>query len=122
ARLGEVPGLGLPSEPRWARSNWQSYCVRLPEGRPQREVMQRMLDAEIATKTGIMCAHREPAYRGVALRAPLPHSESAQDRCILLPLFVGMTEEEQGRIAAELQAACGRDLRTSEPLRNGASN
>src|SRR5258708_6134706 len=29
--LGNVEGLGLPTEPEWARSNWQGYCVRLSE-------------------------------------------------------------------------------------------
>ena len=29
--LGNIEGLSLPFEPEWARSNWQSYCVRLPE-------------------------------------------------------------------------------------------
>ena len=24
--------LEVPSEPEWARTNWQSYCVRLPMG------------------------------------------------------------------------------------------
>src|SRR5215472_4284551 len=28
--LTRVPGLATPKEPEWARSNWQSYCVRLP--------------------------------------------------------------------------------------------
>ena len=30
------PGLSLPIEPAWARTNWQSYCVRLPGNRPAR--------------------------------------------------------------------------------------
>ena len=35
--LADIPGLGLPAEPDWARSNWQSYCVRLPAAcRPAR--------------------------------------------------------------------------------------
>ena len=38
--LRDVAGLGLPVEPAWARSNWQSFCVRLPEGIDQRQVMQ----------------------------------------------------------------------------------
>src|SRR5262249_39028072 len=29
--LGNLEGLILPFEPEWARSNWQSYCVRLPD-------------------------------------------------------------------------------------------
>ena len=34
--LGNIEGLILPLEPRWARSNWQSYCVRLPDRVDQR--------------------------------------------------------------------------------------
>ena len=49
--------------------------------------MQAMLDAGISTRRGIMCSHREPAYADMPLRQPLPHSEQAQDHCILLPLY-----------------------------------
>ena len=42
-----------------------------------------------------MCSHREPAYADLPLRQPLPHSEQAQDRCVLLPLYPGMTADEQ---------------------------
>ena len=38
--LADIPGVIPPSEPSWARSNWQSYCVRLPEGCDQVKVMQ----------------------------------------------------------------------------------
>lgn len=38
--LGDVPDILLPTEPEWARSNWQSYCVRLADRCDQREVMQ----------------------------------------------------------------------------------
>jgi perosamine synthetase len=105
--LGGIAGLGLPQEPRWARSNWQSYCVRLPDGVPQRQTMQRLLDQGISTRRGIMCAHREPRYLAQSHR-PLPRSELAQDRCLLLPLFCGMSEAEQGRVAAALAGACRR--------------
>ena len=38
--LGGIEGLNLPVEPEWARSNWQSYCVRLPDRVDQKAVMQ----------------------------------------------------------------------------------
>lgn len=104
--LSAIPGLGLPVEPAWARSNWQSYSVRLPVHCDQRAVMQALLDAGVSTRRGIMCIHREAAYAGLPLRYPLPHSESAQDRCILLPLFPQMTEAEQDRVVDALEAAC----------------
>jgi perosamine synthetase len=97
-------GLGLPVEPEWARSNWQSFCVRLPEAWDQLEVMQALLDSGIATRRGIMCAHLEPAYRdGSAARwDQLPESERAQLRSIILPLFHTMTEEQQDRVTDAL--------------------
>jgi perosamine synthetase len=107
AALADIPGLGLPVEPAWARSNWQSYCVRLAEGVDQRAAMQHLLDNGIATRRGIMCAHLEGACADIPLRAPLPQSEAARDRCILLPLFPGMTPQDVDRVAACLAAACG---------------
>lgn len=121
--LADVPGLGFPFEPAWARTNWQSFCVRLPDGCDQRAVMQAMLDDGIATRRGIMCAHREPAYQeqpwscgagpgrcgcatGTCER--LRESERAQDRSILLPLYDQLTPADLERIAASLQQACRR--------------
>jgi perosamine synthetase len=104
--LAEIPGLGLPFEPSFARSNWQSFCVRLPEQADQVVVMQAMLEQGVATRRGIMCSHREPAYRDNPLRAPLPRSEAAQDRCIILPLYPQMTAADQERVAAALSGAC----------------
>lgn len=100
-------GLHLPVEPSWARSNWQSYCVGLPDGCDQRIVMQRLLDAGIATRRGIMCAHREPAYAKEPWRSgsSLAQSELAQDRSLVLPLFPELREQEQIDIVTRLHLA-----------------
>jgi dTDP-4-amino-4,6-dideoxygalactose transaminase len=125
AFLADIPGLVLPHEPTWARSNWQSYCVRLPDGCDQQEVMQAMLDAGVSTRRGIMCAHREPAYtqepwscEGIVGGRPCPTeacthlqaSEEAQERAIILPLFHEMTDADQQLVASALQVACSRRL------------
>ena len=110
--LSSIPGLGLPVEPEWAHSNWQSFCVRLPEGADQRTVMQSMLDASISTRRGIMNAHLEPAYRHEPWKCAhgkngdctcLQESEKAHQRCIILPLYDQMTEDEQTRVVSTLQ-------------------
>jgi dTDP-4-amino-4,6-dideoxygalactose transaminase len=100
----EVPEVAPPVEPNRARTNWQSYAVRLPDGADQRAVMQDMLDKGVSTRRGIMCIHREKPYAGAA-RLPLPVSEAAQDRTILLPLYPQMTEAEQDRVVAALGEA-----------------
>lgn len=103
--LAEIPGIIAPAEPDWARSNWQSYCVRLPAGIDQAALMQAMLDEGVATRRGIMCAHLEGAYADRPLRFPLPHSEEARDRCVLLPLYAQMEAAQQARVIDALRAA-----------------
>jgi dTDP-4-amino-4,6-dideoxygalactose transaminase len=103
--LQDLPEVGAPAEPVWARSNWQSYCVRLPAGVAQRPVMQAMLDAGVATRRGITCAHLEPACASVPRRHPLTVSEQAQAESILLPLFPQMTDQEQDQVVDALRAA-----------------
>jgi dTDP-4-amino-4,6-dideoxygalactose transaminase len=62
--------------------------------------MQRMLDAGIATRRGVMNAHRERAYPAGTWRAAggLTQSEEAQDTTVILPLFHQLTEEDQDRV------------------------
>jgi dTDP-4-amino-4,6-dideoxygalactose transaminase len=115
--LAEIPRLVLPKESTWARSNWQSFCIKLPEGSDQRQVMQTLLDAGISTRRGVMCAHREPAYppgswtcgnpecnclQGTCLH--LRESELAQEQAIMLPLFHQMTAAQQERVVDVLRA------------------
>ena len=119
--LAGVPGLALPAEPEWARTNWQSFCVRVGPGVDQRAFMQRLLDLGISTRRGVMCAHREPAYApgtwtcrpgAPACDCPggrcqrLVESERAQDEGVILPLFHQLTESDQDRILAAVRASC----------------
>lgn len=107
ALLAAIPGLGTPRQPDWARSNWQSYCVRLPAHCVQRDVMQQLLDEGISARRGVMCAHRESAYadRKECLRFSLGESEAVQDQTIILPLFHQMTDSDQERVTAALRRA-----------------
>jgi dTDP-4-amino-4,6-dideoxygalactose transaminase len=102
--LGNIEGLRLPFEPDWARSNWQSYCVRLPDRVDQLAVMQSLLDRGIATRRGIMCSHRERPYADEKPRHDLPQSELAQDRAILLPIYAQMDKQDQLRVIDALRA------------------
>ncbi len=101
--LASAQWIGAPHEPAWARTNWQSYAVRLPDHVDQRGVMQAMLDAGIATRRGVMCAHREDGYRS-RRPAALPQSEWCQDRTIILPLYPQMTLEDIELVVGTLKA------------------
>ncbi len=102
--LSPYQRIGLTFEPAWARTNWQSFAVRLPDNVDQRAVMQSMLDAGVSTRRGIMCAHREAVYADIK-HAPLPHSEGCQDRTIVLPLYPQMTNADIEKVVAALLTA-----------------
>jgi len=117
--LADVPGVRVPVEPSWARSNWQSYCVGLPEGCDQQHVMQALLDREVASRRGVMCSHKEPAYvaepwrcgpAGDASRPSrhLRESERATAESLILPLYPKMTDEQQQRVATALRLSVNR--------------
>ncbi len=101
--LSEVPGVDIPIEPFWARSNWQSYCVRLARPADQTPVMQALLDEGISTRRGVMCSHREVAY--LSETQTLSESEAAQDTGIILPLHPTMTADDIRTVVDALRRA-----------------
>jgi len=120
--LDEHPVLAPPDELPWMRANFQSYPLRMRPGArlSQVEIMQHLLDRGVASRRGVGNAHAEPAYtstpwscgpepcdtqlhrQGRCLR--LRQSEEARDQTIMIPLFHGMTEEEQDHVMAALLA------------------
>jgi perosamine synthetase len=96
-----LPGVTFPVEPPWARSNWQSLCVRFPSAEQAAAARQRLEAAGVAVRTGLSNAHQEPG-QGDGLRAPLPESERAHRECLLLPLPNDMSPDE---VAAVVTAA-----------------
>jgi perosamine synthetase len=100
--LAELPHLDPPYEPDYARRTWQSYCVRVGTGSPigRTELMRRLLRDGIATRRGVMAIHEEGAYADPA--AHLPHTEAAARDLIMLPLFPGLTEEQQDYVLERL--------------------
>lgn len=99
-----IAGVEPPFEPSWARTNHQSYVVRIPDGLDQRAIMQALLDRGVASRRGIMNAHRETPYAG---DHHLPVSEWAQDRHIVLPLFPTMADADVEHVIGAVAAACG---------------
>jgi dTDP-4-amino-4,6-dideoxygalactose transaminase len=101
-----IPYLRLPKEPAGCFSNYQSYSIYLRPDCPvdRNTLMQKMLDAGIATRRGIMTAHRESAYRDRYAGVGLSISEKESDNSILLPLYVPMENGVIEKIVFYLQA------------------
>ncbi len=107
------PVLAAPRERAGCRGNWQSYPTTLRDDAPlsQRDVLQWLLDRGVSARRGVANAHQEPAYaQHPGARFPLPVSERARDRTVMLPLYHGMTPAEQDTVLGALGAltrSCG---------------
>jgi len=102
--LGAIAGVAVPRQPDWARSNWQSYTIGLPEGADREAVMQSMLDAGVSTRRAVMSSHLEKPWRN-ARRGDLSRSERVSAAHMILPLYDAMTDEDQVAVAEALAQA-----------------
>jgi dTDP-4-amino-4,6-dideoxygalactose transaminase len=101
-----IPFLQLPLEKKGYYSNYQSYSIYLKDDCPvsRNDIMQKMLDAGISTRRGIMTTHRETAYKEECAGLTLPVSEKACDRSIILPLYVPMQNEDIEKVIFTLKS------------------
>lgn len=96
----------LPHEPEGYQHVYQSYTVRLRTQRTQPEVMAEMAKRDIATRRVIAC-HLEKPYREMYPELSLPESAAACHRTLLLPMFVGLSDDEQDQVVEALLASLG---------------
>lgn len=103
AMLDGIPGIEPPRDPPFTDRTWQSYCIRIDPRAAvgQSELMQRLLDDGIATRRGVMAIHHEAAYAAMPT-PPLPHTEAAAAETMMLPLFPGLTDEQQDYVVDRL--------------------
>lgn len=100
--LKDVPWVKLPQEPSYARTNWQSFPVRILEEAPlsRNEFMQNLLDQGISSRLGIMNAHEEIPYQESGLH--LEESEKARRMVLCLPIFFEMNNEDLEAVVIHL--------------------
>ena len=99
--------LTTPSVPPGHLHTYQSYCVRLEATLDRSRIMRELAALGIATRRGVMAIHLEPFYRSRLPGLSLPQTERAAAETLLLPLFAGMTEDEQDQVATALLRAVG---------------
>jgi dTDP-4-amino-4,6-dideoxygalactose transaminase len=108
AAFADDPFITPPRDPGYAERTWQSYAVHLSSAAPvsPTELMRRLLQDGIATRRGVMAIHHELSYAGTAV--DLPHTEMLTSETLMLPLFPGLTEDQQDfiidRVGAHLSA------------------
>lgn len=103
AALASMPSIEPPFEPEYADRTWQSYAVRLlPAAGDRTELMRALLQDGVPTRRGVMAIHQERAYAGVEVE--LPATDDVTRNTMMLPLFAGMTDEQQDHVIERLAA------------------
>ena len=96
--LSIISGLQLPVEPVYARTNYQSFIVRLSDSKLVSNFRNSLRVRGVDTRPGIMNAHLEAPYRDIWPRGSFPESEAAQAQSVTLPLFPSMGTNLSDRV------------------------
>jgi perosamine synthetase len=101
----DIDSIRLPLEQEGYYSNYQSFSIYLKENCPisRNNLMEKLLEKGIATRRGVMTAHRESAYKDECKEVILPESEDAADRSIIIPLYVPMENEAVEKIIVTIK-------------------
>ena len=108
--FANIDCIRLPIEEDGYFSNYQSYSIYLKENAPisRNDLMQKMLDAGVATRRGVMTTHRETAYKHLNLS--LPFSENATDQSIIIPLYVPMSDGQIEEVIKSFKEALSPNI------------
>jgi dTDP-4-amino-4,6-dideoxygalactose transaminase len=107
AAFARHPRLLVPQIAADRTTNYQSYMLSIDGATASErdEIMNFLLERRIASRRGVMCAHREEPYRGALAPGGLSASERASDRSICLPIFHDLSATDQDRVIDGVLAA-----------------
>ena len=106
--LKHLPWLIPPHVPEECLHNYQSYMVLLTGGMERRrdDVMEELRSKNISTRRAIMSIHREKPYETAPGSDMLPNTEAVSDSGLILPLYHGMSFEEQDCVIEAVLQLC----------------
>ena len=106
--LAEVNSIAIPLGGDVGGHTYQSYVIRVLEGGRKRRnaLMTAMAKEEVQTRPGTHAVHRLGFYVNKYRIKPeqFPNAVIAEDTTITLPIFPGMTDADQERVARIVRA------------------
>jgi perosamine synthetase len=110
--ISAVRHIKLPSDGPDAKRSWFVYVVQLPGrlGKLRRDaLMSGLRERGIACQAYFPAIHLQPFFQAqnILSGSPLPNTESAADRCLALPFFSTMTEEQVTEVCLAVREILG---------------
>jgi UDP-4-amino-4,6-dideoxy-N-acetyl-beta-L-altrosamine transaminase len=105
-----APVVRIAARPAWSDAVLHLMCVLIDfeaAGITRRQVVDALRDRGVGTQVHYIPVHRQPYYAERYGALDLPGAEGWYDRCLSLPLYPGMADEDVGRVAEALGAVLG---------------
>lgn len=110
AALAEIGELEAPYVPEYAEHAYSSYCIRVRPDCPAdaHTIVLRMAERGVSCRHGVQPLHTEPFFRDSMAGLHLPATEAAARETLFLPIFPGLTEEQQLAVVEALKDSVNR--------------
>ena len=106
--LDGIPGIRLPAEKEWARNVYWMYSILIEDGfgMSRDELMARLKERGIETRTFFLPMHQQPVFRDMGLfkDESYPVTEELSKKGLYLPSGSGLTEEQIEYVCDTLRA------------------
>lgn len=102
-KLADLP-LQLPTPCPDSKSSWHLYVIKLQPERSRREVFDLLREADIGVNVHYIPVHLHPFYRRMGFKeGDFPAAESYYAHALTLPLYPGLTFDQQDYICHQLE-------------------
>ena len=105
-----APLVQVAARPKWSDPVLHLMCVLIDfeaTGTSRRQVVETLRANGVGTQVHYIPVHRQPYYRARYGDLDLPGAEAWYARCLSLPLYPGMADEDVDRVVAALATALG---------------
>lgn len=105
-----APAVRIAERPAWSDPVLHLMCVLIDfptAGRSRRQVMADLARRGVGSQVHYIPVHTQPYYRKRYGPLSLPGAEAWYARCLSLPLYPGMADDDVGKVAGALRNALG---------------
>ena len=105
-----APVVRIAARPAWSDPVLHLMCVLIDfqaAGVTRRQAVDRLRERGVGTQVHYIPVHRQPYYARRYGALDLPGAERWYDRCLSLPLYPGMADEDVGRVVEALRDVLG---------------
>lgn len=100
AAFGNLPLILPPRPAEGDQHSWHLYIIQLGEAAPIRrdDFITALREAGVGTSVHYRPLHQMTYWKGFCAGQSFPEADRVFNRCVSLPLFMAMTDEEQDRV------------------------